>query len=322
MAESGGYGIILLNMGGPGSLDEVNSYLQDVFSDPDMIRLPLGFLYRKALARWIAARRAPSVVEKYRSIGGRSPLFHETARQAVALEKLTGIPSFFAMRFSQPRVSKVLAECQNRSICKLIAIPLYPQYSFATTRSSLRDLQRNLPENVAVRMIENHHDNEGYIEALLQKQLQAMKMERDGNMHVLLAAHSIPVAYTRAGDPYIAQIRKTAVLLQSRMNPAWTVSIAFQSKIGPVKWHGPSLAEELARLTKTGISKLIVHPVSFVSENLETLYDLDIEFKNACKAKGIIDFIRIPALGASEPYIQALAGMALDEIAKWKAQNA
>jgi len=195
---------------------------------------------------------------------------------------------------------------------------MYPQYSFATTLSSIKELKKQLPDGIACRVVENHFDHPGYIESLVQGIADSTPPAGpQSRTHLLFAAHSLPVRYTKAGDPYISQVRATVELVKSRIDPAWTVSLGFQSKVGPVKWQSPSLEEELERISESDCRRLIVLPVSFVSENLETLYDLDIVFREACHRKGILVFVRIPAPGASMTYLQALADLANAEIRKW-----
>jgi ferrochelatase len=304
-------GVLLINMGGPSSLEEVEPFLREMFSDPYLMRLPLAWLLQKTLAKIIAGRRAAKSQERYAAIGGKSPLGAETVRQAAGLERLLSFPVAFAMRYTSPRVGDALRILKSRGVQRLVVIPLYPQYSSATTGSAIADFKLQNTDSMPAVIVQDHFDHPGFIDALFESLSQAFaKVDPHLKTHILFAAHSIPESYTQKGDPYVSQAEQTVKILSSKLPSEFTSSMAFQSRLGPVKWHGPSLQQELASVRAKAVEQLVVQPVSFVSENLETLYDLDIEFKRECEAAGIKKFIRAACPSDSEKYLTALADLA------------
>ena len=305
------FGVLLLNMGGPDSLDGIEDYLRELFSDRDMIRLPLGKLYQNSLARFIAARRAPKVRERYAAIGGGSPLAGITRRQAAALQRELGRPVDYGMRYSGPRTAKAVTGLSRAGIERLVVLPLYPQFSHTTTGSALAELDR-CGAGVPVTVIRDHHDDPGYIAAMaegLRPYLEAWPGW--DTARVLFVAHSLPLKYVRRGDSYVDQTRRTVALVARAAGmPDAGWRLAFSSRVGPVRWQGPSLEESLARLAAEATRHLVVVPVSFVAENLETLWDLDVVFREQCAAAGIPSFRRVSTLGDSPLYIEALARLA------------
>jgi ferrochelatase len=313
-------GVLLLNMGGPERLKDIEGYLGELMADREMIRLPLGRFYQNRLARFIASRRAPLVRQRYAAIGGGSPLGEITRRQAVALSGKLGRPVSYAMRYTRPRTADALAELIGQGVRSLVALPLYPQYSRCTTGSALADLE-SLKGDCPVAVVRDHHEEPGYIEALaenLRPLLADWPSHEDGR--VLFVAHSLPLKYVRSGDPYVMQTRRTVELvarvvgLQDRQ---WR--LGFSSRVGPVRWQGPTLEESLARFRAEQVRHLAVLPVSFVAENLETLWDLDIVFREQCAAAGIKSFRRAPAVGESPRYIETLARLARQAAAELEA---
>ncbi|HES58574.1 MAG TPA: ferrochelatase [Firmicutes bacterium] len=316
------YGVLLLNMGGPGSLDEVEQYIYSLLADPDMIRLPLGWLLQKPFARMVSRRRAPKVQKRYELIGGKSPIGPTTDKQARLLEQQLDIPVDFAMRYTPPTCADALGRLTGQGCTRFIAIPLYPQYSTVSTLSSVKDL-RAQSDGREFRVVERHSANGDYIRAM-QEQLSAVLAQTDGSLHtrVLFAAHSIPEAYIQRGDPYAKQIERTAADIIGGIADAPRHSLAYQSQVGPVKWRGPTLEEALTEMVGAGVEQLVVQPLSFVSENLETLYDLDIVFREQCAKAGIRRYHRVPALNDSLLYVRALAGIVRAEISSWEAADA
>ncbi len=305
-----GLGVLLINMGGPSSLDQVQPYLYELFSDPDIIQLPLGFIIQKPFAKIISSRRAEQSKARYAAIGGKSPLVEETRKQALGLEKILGVSVGFSMRYLGPRAGEVVKNLAGRGVSKLIVIPLFPQYSIATSGSAIADFKAQNTYLPYV-LVNYHYDCEGYIRALAERFAEAAgAMDSSLKTHLLFAAHSLPEKYSRRGDPYVEQTKKTVELLYAGLKTNLSYSLGFQSRLGPVKWHGPSLDEELSRARTSGVEQLIVQPVSFVSENLETRYDLDMEFREKSLAAGIKNFIRVQCPDDSEIYLNALAALA------------
>lgn len=310
-------------MGGPRDLSEVEDYIFQLLADPDMVRLPCAALLQRPLARFIARRRSPKVRQRYAVIGGRSPLNADAAQQAQLLGERLGLPVAHALRYTPPQAEQAVAMLAARGVQRLVALPLYPQYSSVSTLSALKDLDRGNAGRLPVRAIDRHFSDPGYISALrelLQETLGRIKPRL--RTHLLFVAHSIPEAYIAAGDPYVAEVEATVQLVSAGLEPRLPQSLAYSSRVGPLKWRGPALAEELDRLARQGVEQLVVHPVSFVSENLETLFDLDIEFKRQCAERGLHEFLRVPALGCAPAYISALAGLVQRQIAQWEGGDA
>jgi protoporphyrin/coproporphyrin ferrochelatase len=311
--ETRKHGVMLVNMGGPSSKEEIPDYLYRLFSDPLIIGAP-SFI-RRPLARFIASRRKVKSATRYDLIGGKSPLKDETAAQARTLETALNMPVTFAMRYTEPFIQEAHQELEKRGVNRLIVLPLYPQYSHATTMSALNDFLEQRNEAVPYRFIQQHHDFPAYIIALRQMLNQGIQ-NADPTLKtmILFVAHSIPIKQVKNGDPYVDHVRETVALIAKEGQLEFPHSLSFQSRIGPVKWQGPTLNQSLKQLRADGVEQLIVQPVSFVSENLETLYDLDIEFKEESLKSGIKKYIRVPTPGIQASYIEALAALVNQEI--------
>lgn len=314
--DAGTVRVLLLNMGGPASLDAVEPYIASLLGDPDMVRLPLGGLFQQPFARMVARRRAPKVRERYGLIGGASPLEAATARQAELLAAELGLPVNYAMRYTPPRVAEVLARDGDPLAAHWVVIPLYPQYSTVSTLSALKDFGQQAPAGLRYTVVDRHFSAPGYISALKLRLGEALAECEPGlTTHIVFAAHSIPESYIRRGDPYADEIEATARLVRAGADDGYGATLGYQSRVGPVKWRGPTLSEVLARLRADGVEQLVVQPLSFVSENLETLYDLDIDFREECKAAGIRHYARARTVDDAPEYISALAELARGALA-------
>lgn len=317
------FGVLLLNMGGPNNLDEVQEYIYNLLADPLMIRIPMGAILQKPLARFIARKRAPKVRKRYELIGGRSPIDEATSRQAELLSTSLDLPVGYAMRYTQPRADTAVLSLQSRGVRRLIVLPLYPQYSTVSTLSSINDFIELNAGRLDYRIIDRHYNNPLYIRAMAQALNNAItEVDLSLKTSVLFAAHSIPESYIRSGDPYADEVGKTARSICDELKLELPHSLAYQSRVGPVKWRGPTLDEELEVIAGKGFEQLIVQPLSFVSENLETLFDLDIEFKESCEKAGIKQMHRIPTPGTSQPYIDALSDIVMKAISEWRKADA
>lgn len=305
--------VLLLQMGGPDSLDGVEPFLINLFSDRDIIRLGPAFL-QPLIARWIARRRAPKVEAQYEKIGGRSPIRELTSAQSQALEEKLGkgFRCLPAMRYSRPSTIDALAAVKKAGITRLIALPLYPQYSRATTGSSYNELRRVLALSGVkfdLTGIESYCSHPHYIEALVQMVEEGLAgfSERE-DVTLLFSAHSLPVSFIESGDPYLCQVRETVRLVMERF-PGRRHELAFQSKAGPVKWLEPSSEDVINRLAEGGCRNLLVVPVSFVCDHLETLFEIDITYAGLAREKGIEQFRRSPSLNTSPLFIDCLADL-------------
>lgn len=308
-------GVLLMNMGGPGTADEIKPYLYRLFSDPYILGLP--WFLRKPLARLIASRRQAKSAERYNLIGGGSPLLKETEAQARALEQVLGLPVRVAMRYTEPFAADACSQMEAKGVDRLFLLPLYPQYSFATTRSSLDDFPISSKWRKPFYVIETHYHHPLFIEAMVDLLDQTLG-QTDPRLKsaVIFVAHSIPMKQVRGGDPYVKQVEATVASIVRAKKPACPLYLAYQSKLGPVAWQGPSLEETLQRHLTGKVEQVVVQPVSFVSENLETLYDLDIEFRELCNHAGIMNYLRVPAPGTNSHYIDALASLVKKETQK------
>lgn len=299
-------------MGGPESLEGVEEYLRALFSDRDMIRMPFGGLYQDRIARWLARLRARTVRRRYAAIGGGSPLAAITRRQACALERKLGKPVSIGFRYARPRTDEAVRELVARGALRLVVLPLYPQFSFCTTGSALADLQR-CASGLAMHVVGDHHDDPGYVQAVAENLRQALgDWCGEAPCRILFVAHSLPLRYVRRGDPYVDQTRRSARLVSEAARlPDGSWNLAFSSRAGPVRWQGPTLEQMVARLQREGVRRVAAVPLSFAAENLETLWDLDIDLRSRCARAGIADFRRVPAPGDSPLYLEGLGRLAM-----------
>jgi len=313
-------GVVLFNLGGPETLDQVRPFLTNLFSDPDVISLPAPF--RQILAWLIAKRRTPIARGYYEKIGGGSPLRRLTAQQAGALEKILAAHGAFkvvvAMRYWAPFTEDAVDELKAYRPDRLILLPLYPQYSFATTRSSLHHFNRVWKErgggDVPTTTIAQWYDHPGYLDAMVERISERLAEIPDGDrspIHLVYSAHGVPLSLIKKGDPYQRQIETEVKLITARL-PEWAnaperVHLGYQSRVGPTKWLEPSTESVFHRLGRQGVTRVFVVPLSFVSDHSETLYEIDILYRDLARAAGIAVFSRMKSLNDSPTFIRALA---------------
>jgi ferrochelatase len=307
--------VILFNLGGPDSSAAIQPFLFNLFNDPAIINVPNPI--RWVLAKIISKRRAPTAKKIYAELGGKSPLLELTLNQAAALElKLnkTGEDNskvFVTMRYWHPMSSETVLKVKAFNPDEIILIPLYPQFSTATTGSSLADWHytaKKLGLVKPTKAICCYPTNAGLIKAqadLLNKEM----IKSTGKTRVLFSAHGLPKKIVAGGDPYQIQIEKTATAISAEAGlkkDAW--AICYQSRVGPLEWIGPSLDVELIRAAKdhTGV---IILPIAFVSEHSETLVELDIEYFKIAKDLNVPSYSRVPAVGTHFSFIAGLAGL-------------
>lgn len=310
--------VLLLQMGGPDSLDAVEPFLFNLFSDRDIMRIGPAFL-QPLIARFIAKRRAPKSAGFYEKIGGRSPIRELTELQARALEGLLGpeFRCFMAMRYWRPSTVEALAAVKREGITNIIALSLYPHYSRATTGSSISELKRVLAlagAEFQVSYIDRFYDHPLYIEALAARIEEGLAgfADRD-DAHLLFSIHSLPQSMIDAGDPYLDHILETVRLVMERFE-GMDCHLSFQSRAGPVKWLEPSTEEMLKRLAEAGCEDLLVVPLSFVSDHIETLYEIDIQYAEEARELGIGNFRRAPSLNDSPLFIKCLAELVRETV--------
>ena len=300
--------VFLLNLGGPRNLEEVEPYLYELFSDPLLISAPFG-PFRPLFAKLISHFRAPSSAEKYGLIGGRSPLVEETEKQGRALSAVLGdgYTVHLAMRAGHPSTAEGVRDALAAGAERAVALPLYPQYSNATTLSSLLELRRLWPAGRPLAEVREWHAHAGYLEAsaeALRETLAGLAPGEREKALVVFSAHGLPMSQVRKGDPYPDQVEASARETARRAGVAdWRLT--YQSRVGPVKWLGPDTNEFLAANAQG--RAIVTVPVAFVSEHLETLYDMDILAKDAALKAGAVAYRRVPALGARPSFVKALA---------------
>ncbi len=308
--------VFLMNLGGPRTLEEVEPYLYELFSDPLVISAPLGPL-RKLLARFISHFRTPSSSEKYQLIGGGSPLVAGTEAQARALEQALGpdYGVYLAMRYGHPNTEEAVREAVAGGVEQAISLPLYPQFANATTTSSLREMRRLWPRGKPLYEVCSYHDHPGWLDAsaaTLRAALQKVKPENRERTLVVFSAHGLPMSHVRKGDLYPHEVEVSARGTAQRAGVAkWHVT--YQSRVGPVKWLGPDTIE-FVRANAQG-RVVITVPIAFVSEHLETLYDLDILAAQAAKEGGALEYHRAAAVDVRPEFIGALADVVRQTLA-------
>jgi len=309
--------VLLFNLGGPEKLSDVKPFLYRLFSDPEIIRVKWTPI-RKAIAYLIATFRHKTSQDYYRQIGGGSPLRRLTEEQSRSLAaelKTRGrnVETFVGMCTWHPFLEEAVDEIQKRGVDKLVILPLFPQYSVTTTGSGFAALRRLIGErpafkSVDIQWVRSWPDQPTYIQSFAQAiERELRKFSKPAKAHILFSAHSIPERYVKEGDPYLEQTKQTVELVMDQLGRENPYRLSFQSKIGPVKWLEPFTSDLITELGKQGIEDVLVVPISFVSEHIETLYELDILFKKIADEAGVKNFRRVPALNSDATFIRALA---------------
>jgi len=308
---------VLFNLGGPDSLEAVEPFLRNLFSDPAVISLPSPL--RIPIARFAARRRAPLAREIYAKLGGRSPINDETHKQSQALEALlceqnVDARCFVAMRCWHPLIEEAVAAAKAWGPDRIVLLPLYPQFSTTTTGSSFDEWDRAAKHaelNAPCSRVCCYPADAGFIGALADLTHQTYTRRQDGvSYRVLLSAHGLPERTIARGDPYRSQVERTAKALVERLgidDLDW--QICFQSRVGPLRWIGPSADDEIRRAGREGKGVIVV-PIAFVSEHSETLVELDMEYAKLAQESGVPDYLRVPTVGAHKAFISGLANLA------------
>ncbi|MEH2439184.1 ferrochelatase [Nostoc sp.] len=321
----GRVGVLLLNLGGPDKLEDVGPFLYNLFSDPEIIRLPFRWL-QKPLAWFIASRRTRTSQENYKQIGGGSPLRRITEAQGEALkEQLAYLGQeadiYVGMRYWHPYTEEAIAQITQDNVEHLVILPLYPQFSISTSGSSFRLLDKLWQEDPKLQPIEytvipSWYKQPGYLQAMAE--LIAQELEQYPNpdeVHIFFSAHGVPKSYVEeAGDPYQQEIEECTALIMQTLNRGNAHTLAYQSRVGPVEWLQPYTEDALKELGAQGIKDLVVVPISFVSEHIETLQEIDIEYREVAEESGIHNFRRVPAPNTHPVFINALADLVIDAL--------
>ena len=302
--------IVLFNLGGPDGPDDVQPFLKNLFSDKAIIRSPAPV--RFFLSRLISKTRAPSARENYARMGGGSPLLPETKKQAAALDAELAkrghtAKSFIAMRYWKPYAADAVREVKAWGADRVILLPLYPQFSSTTTESSLKSWKdAHGPEGVSICC---YPETEKFIAAHARALIGTWeKAGKPANVRCLLSAHGLPEVVVKTGDPYQWQVELTAAKLRPLLPADWEIEICYQSRVGPLKWIGPPTDACIEKAAKDG-KAILLSPIAFVSEHIETLVELDIEYRHLADSHGAKVYLRAPALGVDEGFIGTLADL-------------
>jgi protoporphyrin/coproporphyrin ferrochelatase len=316
--------VVLFQLGGPDSASAVEPFLYNLFCDPDIINFFGAWFARRPLARWIARTRAGVVREHYDAIGGHSPIRLLTERQARALDRALAphctARCFIAMRYWNPLTAEAVKDVNAFGPSEIVLLPLYPQYSFATTSSSLKEWKRLFHPNGSaprIHTIEQFFDDPLYVQAVVEKlNLALSHFEEPNEAHIVFSAHGLPLSLIERGDPYARQVAETTRLVMER--GAWKNkhTLCFQSKVGRRKWLSPSLTDTIDQLAQAGEKNLLVVPIAFVTEHIETLHEINIEAREQAMKLGVEQFEMMPSVGDSSTFISALAGRVLQAIGK------
>ncbi|MEH1811519.1 MAG: ferrochelatase [Nostoc sp.] len=321
----GRVGVLLLNLGGPDKLEDVGPFLYNLFSDPEIIRLPFRWL-QKPLAWFIATRRTRTSQENYKQIGGGSPLRRITEAQGEALREQLGflgqeVNIYVGMRYWHPYTEEAIAQITQDKVEHLVILPLYPQFSISTSGSSFRLLDKLWQEDPKLQPIDytvipSWYKQPGYLQAMAQLIAQELEQfPKPDEVHIFFSAHGVPKSYVEeAGDPYQVEIEECTALIMQTLNRPNAHTLAYQSRVGPVEWLQPYTEDALKELGAEGVKDLVVVPISFVSEHIETLQEIDIEYREVAEESGIHNFRRVPAPNTHPVFINALAELVIDAL--------
>jgi ferrochelatase len=316
-------GLVLLNMGGPDSLRAVRPFLYNLFSDRDLIQLPAGPLLQKPFAFMISTLRAPKVRLNYASIGGKSPLLEWTDKQAkgVARELEGNVKPYVSMRYSKPRAEETLRKMKQDGIEQAVVLSMYPHYTSATTGSSVKDFEataaRIYPE-LKYSVISEWYDWPAYLDTLASRIREGLEkfheLVRD-EVPILFSAHALPQKFIDDGDPYLDHVMCTVRGVMERFEERpWR--LGFQSRTGPVQWMEPDTLDVLDQLGKEQAPGALIVPISFVSDHIETLQEIDYEMRMHAESIGLPRFERAPSLNDHQDFLQALAALVCDHLGK------
>ena len=311
--------VILFNLGGPDKLENVKPFLFNLFNDPAILNLPTFLRY--PLAKLISNRRAPIAKKIYKELGGSSPILKLTNNQSDALEKTLNANDgknkykcFVVMRCWHPRASNVINDVINFDPEEVVLLPLYPQYSAATSGSSIKEWNEVCKRNnykTKTSTICCYPTEERFIKSHVEEIKK--KIKNLDNYKLIFSAHGLPEKNIKKGDPYQWQVEKSVENIVNSLeikNLDWILS--YQSRVGPLKWIGPSTENVITENSKLG-KKIVLVPIAFVSEHSETLVELDIEYKELAGKNGCKEYSRVPALGTNTDFINSLSSLVINK---------
>jgi ferrochelatase len=308
-------GVVLFQLGGPDSLDAIEPFLYNLFCDPDIIDFPFARIARQPLAKLISTTRARHVAHHYAEIGGKSPILEFTLRQAAALEaelrRDFDARVTVAMRYWKPFTNEAIRVMEQFAPDEIVLLPLYPQYSKTTTGSSLNEWNRHWKRpDPPVAAIEDFYEDPAYLDSVVELVNRKLAEFADpADVDMIFSAHSVPVAVIDKGDPYQRQIERTVDLVWERGKWPGRRHVCYQSKVGASKWLAPSMHSTIKRMADEGRKHLLIVPISFVSDHVETLHEIDIEHREQARGLGVADYRMVPGLNDSPQFIGALSGL-------------
>ena len=318
-------GIMMVNMGGPDSLDSVKPFLLNLFSDPDIFKLPLSFLTQKLLANVIVNSRIEEAKKNYKKMGGRSPQYELSLKQVKAVEESLlnhghDVPVVLAMRYWHPMADTAVSQLLAHGVDHIIVLPLYPHYSSTTTGSNVneikRELERRNASDIKLTVINDYHQDAGYLQAVAETIQECLETHRwqcpNDAVRVMFSAHSLPKKYVkRRKDPYPDQIQACITTLMERHFPNNEWDLAYQSKVGKMPWIGPSTDGVIQYYSALGWDNILIVPISFVCEHIETLVEIDMDYIGLAKEMGIQNIHRANTVGIRPTFINALTNLVL-----------
>lgn len=312
--------VVLFQLGGPDSIEAIEPFLYNLFQDPDIFKIPFG---QKLFAKIISNRRAPKVAEEYKLIGGRSPINEWTEKQRQLLEKelkseMEEVDVITAMRYWNPLTDVAAKKIEEGNYDKVVLLPLYPHYSISTIGSSFNEWDRKYKGDKSTLIyINDFYKNENYIKALnerIDETLLRFPEDVRDEVQIVFSAHGTPISMVKSGDPYSKQIQETVDLVMKARNNSHKSHLCFQSKVGPVKWLEPATDKMIEELAEKDKKHLLIVPISFVSDHVETEFELDIEYREDADKNGIENYIVMKGLNDSPTFITALKEISLNAL--------
>ena len=312
--------VVIFQLGGPDSLDAIEPFLYNLFQDPDIFKIPFG---QKLFAKIISNRRAPKVAEEYKLIGGKSPINEWTETQRKMLEDelrkdYNDLDVITAMRYWKPLTDVAARKVEEGNYDKIVLFPLYPHYSISTIGSSFNEWKRVYNGDTSKLIyINDFYKNEKYIKALnerIDETILRFPEEVRDELQIVFSAHGTPISMVKSGDPYSIQIKETVELVMEARNKSHEYHLCFQSKVGPVKWLEPSTDQMIESLAEQGKKHLLIVPISFVSDHVETSFELDIEYRHVADKTDIENYIVMKGLNDSPTFISALKEITIDAL--------
>lgn len=334
MKTRGGTGVVMLNLGGPETLDDVEPFLLRLFDDRELIQLP----FQSVLGRYIAKRRTPKVRALYQGIGGGSPILRWSRAQGEGMcERLDRMSPetaphrfYVAFRYTAPFTEDALEAMEADGVERAVAFTQYPQYSCSTTGASLNELwrsvkRRNMEQKFTWSIVDRWGEHASFVRAAASAVrdglLEYPEHERD-SVYILFSAHSLPLSVINKGDSYPAEVAATVSRVVEQMGMTNPYLLAYQSDVGPVKWLGARTEQVIRQLAAQGQRNVLVVPIAFTSDHIETLSEIDIEYGHLAASLGITGFKRAPSLNARPDFLDALSDVVADHLTSGKPYSA